>query len=854
MIPVRLKISGFLSYRNPVEIDFTGFDVACISGHNGAGKSTLLDAMTWALFGQARRRDDALINNACTAAEVILDFDYEGNRYRVQRSKARDKSTLLEIFIRGENDLWRPLTEHALRETEQRIQSILRMDYETFTNASFFLQGKADQFAQQRPADRKRILANVLGLEIWETYRNEAALRRKQVDNNITALEGQLQEIESELSEEDARRERLNQLEQALEQQTELRKSQETVLENQRRLAATLAEQARMVSLLRTQWEESSRRLTQRETLLAQRSAESAKFQQTLADAGRIEAEYAQWQSLNRQLQQQSGLAEKFQQIERQRSKQITVIESETARLTEELRSLQQRGTEYAAQQARLPALETQLKEFQQAVSLWQTRLEERSQLNHLQQDVSEQSATLKAEKNRLQDAMNEIHERIQRLKDSSGDCCPLCGQPLGPQEKQNLLAELQQQGTALGNQYRANKERLNAVDQQLNSLNASLIELGKVDASLHQAQRSLAQVEAQRESLLSAQQQWLNQHAPRLETLTSLLAEKRFAESARETLAGLDQALAALGYDESAHAALRAAEENLRASQDDLRRLENARAALAPLEREIQSLQAEINSGRQEVDQQAQAYQNAKAVLENQQAEMPDLKRAESDLTALKTQENQLRTRIGAARQMVDVLGVQKERRSELGKQRDELRLMQSRYKTLERTYSKDGIPALLIEQALPEIQEQANDFLRQLSNDSMSVEFSTQRDYKDRQRDEKRETLDILISDSAGTREYEMFSGGEAFRVNFSIRLALSRVLSRRASARLQTLVIDEGFGSQDAEGRQRLIEAINLARPDFAKILVITHLEELKDAFPARIEIEKTEQGSSVQVLVA
>jgi exonuclease SbcC len=97
-------------------------------------------------------------------------------------------------------------------------------------------------------------------------------------------------------------------------------------------------------------------------------------------------------------------------------------------------------------------------------------------------------------------------------------------------------------------------------------------------------------------------------------------------------------------------------------------------------------------------------------------------------------------------------------------------------------------------------------------------------------------------------------MFSGGEAFRVNFSIRLALSRVLSRRASARLQTLVIDEGFGSQDAEGRQRLIEAINLARPDFAKILVITHLEELKDAFPARIEIEKTEQGSSVQVLVA
>jgi len=86
----------------------------------------------------------------------------------------------------------------------------------------------------------------------------------------------------------------------------------------------------------------------------------------------------------------------------------------------------------------------------------------------------------------------------------------------------------------------------------------------------------------------------------------------------------------------------------------------------------------------------------------------------------------------------------------------------------------------------------------------------------------------------------------------VNFAIRLALSRVLAKRAGARLQTLVIDEGFGSQDIEGRQRLIEAINLVRDDFQKILVITHLEELKEAFPARIEVEKTLRGSRVTVV--
>jgi exonuclease SbcC len=113
-------------------------------------------------------------------------------------------------------------------------------------------------------------------------------------------------------------------------------------------------------------------------------------------------------------------------------------------------------------------------------------------------------------------------------------------------------------------------------------------------------------------------------------------------------------------------------------------------------------------------------------------------------------------------------------------------------------------------------------------------------------------KETLDIQISDTAGMRDYEMYSGGEAFRINFAIRLALSEVLAQRAGARLQTLVIDEGFGSQDEMGRQRLVEAINTVKNDFAKILVITHIDSLKDAFPNRIEVDKTPLGSTVRVV--
>ncbi|NTW43351.1 MAG: hypothetical protein HGB14_02710, partial [Anaerolineaceae bacterium] len=65
---------------------------------------------------------------------------------------------------------------------------------------------------------------------------------------------------------------------------------------------------------------------------------------------------------------------------------------------------------------------------------------------------------------------------------------------------------------------------------------------------------------------------------------------------------------------------------------------------------------------------------------------------------------------------------------------------------------------------------------------------------------------------------------------------------------------LVIDEGFGSQDSEGRQRLIDVISRIKNDFAKILIITHLDELKDVFPVRIEVEKTNLGSQITVQAA
>ena len=216
MIPIHLRISGFLSYRDPVELDFDSFELACISGHNGAGKSSLLDAFTWALFGEARGKSSDVINlnQDVKAAEVALTFSYENNTYRVQRTLPRNKSTVLEFQVldSGDDD-WKALTEKTTRDTQARIEQTLRLDYETFINASFFLQGKADQFTQKKASERKAVLSTILGLEIWDAYKDRTAEKRKVIENEVNSIDGRIAEIDAELAEEDVRKSRLQELE-----------------------------------------------------------------------------------------------------------------------------------------------------------------------------------------------------------------------------------------------------------------------------------------------------------------------------------------------------------------------------------------------------------------------------------------------------------------------------------------------------------------------------------------------------------------------------------------------------------------------------------------------------------------
>jgi len=852
MIPLHLRISGFLSYRELVEIDFTTFDLACISGQNGAGKSSLLDAMTWALFGESRSKDkDSLVNLQSKSAEVTLTFSYEENTYRVLRTLPRGKTTTLEFQIKDGDD-WRPLTERSTRETQSRIEQTLRLDYETFINAAFFLQGKADQFTQHTASKRKDILGSILGLEIWETYKERTAEKRRALEEEVNSIDGRIAEIDSELAEEEPRKARFAELENELKSLNVARKTQESALENIRKMSASLDQQRKLVDALAVSLERSRTQLSGLQTRLAEREDVRTADADLVKRAKEIESAYKAWQKARKDLEEWDQSASEFREHEKERAPLIEQIASESARLEEERRSLLSESEEIENQQSSIENLKSEIEGAKEQLAEAESKIAQRTKLEEDRNSAREKQAELKAENESLKTEMDLLKSRIDTLDSAEGAACPLCGQPLSAEHRKSTLKELKAEGKGKGDRFRANLDTGKQLAEQIMDYESQIASLASAEKDRIKYSNSVAQLGERLDTLQNLTKEWESTGRKRLKEVGKILDSEKFAVEAQKQLTKLDKELAKLGYNASAHDAARKAESEQRVAQEEFHDLEKARSALKPIEDEIANLKSEIENRELEMGKQESEYLSAKENLDAAQLQTPNVNEVERALFDLQEQENRVRDEAGAARQKVSVLDELRLRKSGFGSERETLAIQIARHKTLERSLGKDGVPALLIEQALPQIESKANELLDRLSDGQMSIRFVTQKEYKEKKRDDLKETLDIQISDAMGVRDYEMYSGGEAFRVNFAIRLALSEVLAQRKGARLQTLVIDEGFSSQDVQGRQRLIEAINLVKRDFAKILVITHLDELKDAFPTRIEVEKTNTGSTVRVI--
>jgi exonuclease SbcC len=775
---------------------------------------------------------------------VSLEFLMDTNRYRVTRRrtvKGRSGSTELQ-FEGWDGDMWRPLAEGSIGQTQDAINRLIRMSHDTFVHASFVQQGKADAFMMITPQQRKQVLGDILGLGRYDELADAAREGLRDARSRVEQVTSQIRAIETELAK---REEYTARLGQTIDLERQARELVDRVTTNRTEL---MREVDRLLGVERLAAEKKAahaaiqERAMSVERQLRELAEQLARAQALTGQAEQVERQFAEHQQAEREEQ---DLASRFDTWNTARDQLRTVeaaIERERIRLETELVGVQRRVVDAQSRLGSINGAADRAKQLQKQLAELDLAEKQLASVRTTLNGANERLAVLRQEGERLKAEPDNVRQRIELL--GKHDECPLCGQMLGHDgltaAQHRLQAELQDVERKLiqvRKQYAAQANTVKGAQEQYKELQDRIAGRAALERDLGGITSQLQRAEQDRKALVEAQQT--------ISSLELVLANNDYAQEHRVQLQPLRTRLESIGYDQQRHATARATRDRLREAPARMRALDAARATMETAGPHQLGLEMQLTTTRAEAAKLAEDM----ATLIKEAAGLPGvretLRTTEEELQAASTRLRQASQLVGEARQMVAWLESKERESAELAVQRDALARDVTAYTQLAEAFGKNGIQEMVVEQALPEIEEIANDLLARLTDGRMRLTLVTQRQGRTVG---SINTLDILVRDELGSRPYELFSGGEKFRINFSVRIALSKLLARRANAPLQMLAVDEGFGSQDRDGCDRLIEAIRVVQDDFEKVLVITHLEELKDAFPVRIEVTKGPTGST------
>jgi exonuclease SbcC len=851
MIPVRLALRNFMSYTDVHEpLVFEGIHVACLTGENGAGKSSLLDAITWALWGYSRAGSGSgqhLVHTGRTEMEVDYEFKLGGETYRVVRKWAAPRgrsgggSVAVELSMQ-DGDAFRSISGNTSSETNKKIEALLRMSYATFTNSAFILQGQADAFTTKTPALRKEVLGEILELAEYDRLQNLARDEVRTRDARHRELADRVREADAELQERptyEAERDRLEGVVGELDARIQQDDVTLRLLQDQ---VSHLAAQERELAEVTKRVQQAEAEVGRQRGLIAEHDKAIDLLRRTIDHAAEIEEGAA---NLLRTRQADEALTKKLHELTpltAERSRLEGVINTARTRLEGELRSQQQHRARHEREAARVAEYEQALTKARQDQEQFGVIQKRQAEVERKLAATREQAAELRGANVGLKNEMQTLKSRIDTIQ--SEPICPICRSQLDEASRARLTAEYTAEGKAQRAQYNENQTRAKQLDGIIEQGAADQKRLADEAGQVAGAERRLATAEHALEAALTAAREVESARREQAK-LEDQLARHAYAEAEatllRETVARIE----ALGYDQATHRRVRGELTGLLDYERLAQELAGARQAMALRADARTHVQTTLASWQERLDEDRARI----VVLGEQVAGLPALREraaaAERAIAQLRREHTTATSTLGEARQRLSYLDRLQQSRAERLQELDDVLREKGLYSELATAFGRNGIQAMLIEVAIPEIQDEANRLLAQMTAGKMHLELKTQRERSSG--DGQIETLDVIIHDNLGSRAYEMYSGGEAFRVNFALRIALSRLLAQRAGARLETLVVDEGFGSQDQEGRDRLVEAIKSVENEFAMILIITHLDDLKERFPVRIEVQKRPEGT-------
>ncbi len=896
MIIRRVELENFISHKSS-RVDFEP-GITVIVGPNGAGKTSIIDAIMFALFKEHTRggRLVNLVNRGSSRARVKLVFNNGGVDYIVERIIVRETPSTarqVEVYLYRDTGSGPVLVARGDKRVSEELSKILGVTPKTYTLSVFVKQGEIENLLTAQPAERKKAIGELLGLDklekayeymrelisYWSTkaaiigaeasklkereerlsklqeYYLEITEKKKRIDNSLLRIREELEEAKSKLKKlEEKRREKI-------------------------RLELEVAPRRREVEFLVGELERLEKELAEAQEAKAMLSKKLSELKKLLVVEQGVEALH-RLEELKPSIEKLEEIEEELRRLEKEKNSILPRVQ-EYMKAREQLRSLKEKVNVIESRLREKKALEARISELKQQVNRVKRRIEAMIGATDPSRKVKELEEELRGleekrktyeeilngvevELKALNSRVRELEERIKFLESTESNRCPTCGQLLTPSLRARLLDEASRELGKVKDRIRVleseKKELERVLSRVVEELSAKkntysrliiLVEELKSLEEKHVAYEKRLEVLSKEISSYEKEYSRLRDLEERVERLEEYYREmiridakmRELERSRRKLLEDIERARRLEEIVKEAEVKLgvgrekfRELKEKLDVLRSEVRVLEEKASRLDKLRKEYERVKSKLAESRKalsRLEEKLRALEGVEEEYSKTRDRVDELneeyRRLSGESSRLAGIEQRLREELEHARSEYEKALKAREEKERIDK-------LVSLLKKIREAYSKDGLQRIirskakeLVEYYLKEI---VSSFNLNISDVSLDEDFN------------------ITVTTPSGEQPVETISGGERVALAIALRLALAKALVGRG---VESIILDEPTIHLDEERRRELVRILKTsfkgAREVVPQLIIVTHDRELEDAADTVYQVTRIDGYSRV-----
>ncbi len=834
MILRHIHLYNFKKYKK-ASISFSNSMIG-IFGNNGAGKSSLFEAITWCLYGIAQSMEGKeginqkdLIRDGQEEMGVEVEFSLAGHTYKVARYLHAKKGIKSRLWIEGK------LQTVKAKEVISRVEQDLGLNVKGFISSSFIRQKELDLITSAIASERKRLINRLFNLRVYEQFEEETKTRKKEKETDLKIVLSQIEEKEKLLKIIPEMEKELEEMEKMVRVLTSDYENVKNESESIKKEYLILEKEYNHYVAMQSQLKLIENDMENLEKALEEKKNEWKKIEEAESKKEALASEYGNLLNLKGKLSELEKLKSDYdakttqmQALQTEISLTQKNIEERIAEYQKETKELQIEEEELGESKNMLLTIREKITEYE---SIPQQVEEEKQKLDK----IREKEGEILTEKAQYTTRMGDLQKELEEIHSIGiGAPCPTCKRPL---EKEHLETLVARYGIEI-NSHQKLKEKCESKEKHLTEMRT---ELENVIEELKKKENVLNNLRKEEQQYVQAEMR-IEDLRKRIKDFETKIVEGennliKLEEKKKEVLI-LKEEIKILKFDPSEYERVKKEVEEKTPIEHEIIKLEERILKKKEVLKSISGTEEKLNIQKNEKEK-LEAEIQKKSEISSQ---FEDIKGKRDTITQKELEISkkyiEIRTKYEERKKELERLYQSKEELIDIKKKQKETEAMITTYSVLQDAFKQ--IPVQIQSRLRPRIRKETSELLNEVTEGKYPF-IDLGKDYS------------LTVYYDGTYYPISRFSGGEKDLINLCLRVGISRVLvslsSQKSFARVQSLFLDECFGSFDVERRKNLLAALNELRKYFAQIVLITHIEEIKEALPEAFLVEEMEDGSSL-----